>query len=556
MNRYCLQRILTVCFISSLLASTRGFDGRYMDVFVLRLLFLYQESFVSMNRIFTFLFFVFIFSDITGQVSYCAVFGDYSNAPLIEVVGKLEVQCKIKINYSSDLLLPYTITKKFDGEPFIRALNEIFEGTTVGFTVVDDQTIELKNKSSLIKYISITNDFKNIALYKVFKIWETNYKIDIDSDYNDLQGIDIYGKLKDESLDNAFAKILSNTPLSYEITGPNSVRVFRENGVEKADPIYDKISTNFNIRGSVKDRQTGESLPFSNVLIQGTTIGTSTNVDGLFSILNVPNDTVKLEISYIGYISDVVKLNPGMDKGDLSFTLEQGGTLIDEITIAAVKKDQLLKASSGISKISMTPEIASVLPSNGEKDIFRSLQLLPGVSGTNESSSGLFVRGGTPDQNLILFDGFTVYHVDHLFGFFSAFNSNAIKDVQLYKGGYEAKYGGRLSSVVEMTGKDGNTNDFNMGFGASLLSVNGFVESPFAKGKGSFIVTGRRSFQSNFYSNLFDSFTGIGQAEDAQAQGGGPGGGRGGFGALGQTQVQPNSFFYDLNAKITYRPSP
>ena len=98
----------------------------------------------------------------------------------------------------------------------------------------------------------------------------------------------------------------------------------------------------------------------------------------------------------------------------------------------------------------MSPAKVATLPSLGEKDIFRSFQLLPGISGSNESSAGLYVRGGTPDQNLILYDGFTVYHVDHLFGMFSAFNSNAIKDVKLFKGGIPARYGGRVSSVLEV----------------------------------------------------------------------------------------------------------
>jgi len=124
--------------------------------------------------------------------------------------------------------------------------------------------------------------------------------------------------------------------------------------------------------------------------------------------------------------------------------------MLNEVVLVANKKDQMMKASNGVSKIGLSPAQITAIPSLGEKDIFRSLQLLPGVSGSNESSSGLYVRGGTPDQNLVLFDGFTVYHVDHLFGFFSAFNSNAIKDVQLHKGGFEAKYGGRLSSVEKM----------------------------------------------------------------------------------------------------------
>ena len=124
------------------------------------------------------------------------------------------------------------------------------------------------------------------------------------------------------------------------------------------------------------------------------------------------------------------------------------------------------------------------LPNLGEQDIFRSMQLLPGVSGSNESSSGLVVRGGTIDQNLVLFDDFTVYHVDHVFGFFSAFNNNAIKDVQFYKGAFGAKYGGRMSSVVDITGKDGNTQKKGIGTSVSLLSNNTFYEQPFADGAG------------------------------------------------------------------------
>ncbi|MEL6926825.1 MAG: Plug domain-containing protein, partial [Bacteroidota bacterium] len=212
-----------------------------------------------------------------------------------------------------------------------------------------------------------------------------------------------------------------------------------------------------------------------------------------------------------------------------------------------VQDEQLLNAATGISKMSISPAALATLPSFGEKDVFRSLQLLPGISGSNESSSGLFVRGGTPDQNLILFDGFTVYHVDHLFGFFSAFNANAIKDVQLYKGGFGAKYGGRLSSVVELTGKDGNSEQFNVGVGLSLLSVNAFAEVPLFKGKGSLLLAGRRSFQSGFYSNIFDAFTEANATNATNANGGG--------GRFAQLEVQPNSYFYDLNARISFRPT-
>ena len=173
--------------------------------------------------------------------------------------------------------------------------------------------------------------------------------------------------------------------------------------------------------------------------------------DRYFTLFDVPSDTSVLVVNYIGYQNKFVRLTPETNVSQLEILLEDFGVQLEEVVVKATKEEQLLSASTGISRIGISPAALAKLPSYGEKDIFRSLQLLPGISGSNESSSGLFVRGGTPDQNLVLFDGFTVYHVDHLFGFFSAFNANAVKDVQLYKGGFDAKYGGRLSSCLLYT---------------------------------------------------------------------------------------------------------
>ncbi len=309
--------------------------------------------------------------------------------------------------------------------------------------------------------------------------------------------------------------------------------------------------SNITISGVVKDSDSGETLPFANLLVSNTNIGTNTNVDGWFTLFNVSSDTALIEVSYIGYQSNYFRITPNMDLQNLVIKLFPSGQLLEEVTVVAVHKEQMMQASSGISKIGIAPAQIAALPSLGEKDIFRSLQLLPGVSGSNESSSGLYVRGGTPDQNLVLFDGFTVYHVDHLFGFFSAFNSNAIKDVQLYKGGFESKYGGRLSSVVDITGKDGNSEEFNVGTGLSFLSANAFVEMPFAKGKGSILLADRRSFQSSFYNDLLefsdgDDDTGTGEETETEETSGS--GGR-----RGMASTEPKSWFYDLNGKATFR---
>ncbi|MEM9837333.1 MAG: TonB-dependent receptor [Bacteroidota bacterium] len=396
--------------------------------------------------------------------------------------------------------------------------------------------------------VLINGDYDNKLLDLVFLDLEIGYRLVFEFEEEHIEGIRVSTYFRKVPVELAMAKILEGTGLSFELKGPRTVSVFpayfrpQVADVSEVEP----TQRDFTVTGVVKDGKTGETLPFASLQIDGTNLGVTTNVDGYFTLLNVPSDTALLLVNYIGYQPTQFRLLPGMDMESIEIDMADFGVQLDEVLVAATKKEQMLSASSGISRISVAPAALSKLPSYGEKDIFRSLQLLPGVSGSNESSAGLFVRGGTPDQNLILFDGFTVYHVDHLFGFFSAFNANAIKDVQLYKGGFDAKYGGRLSSVVDMTGKDGNTEQFNAGFGLSLLSFNGFVEAPFADGKGSFLVAGRRSFQSDFYSNIFDAYTNANEANSDGPALPGP---------FSQLEVQPNTYFYDLNAKVTYRPS-
>jgi len=221
-----------------------------------------------------------------------------------------------------------------------------------------------------------------------------------------------------------------------------------------------------------------------------------------------------------------------------------------EATVTAERP--LLSAAEKVSEVTLTPRQIETLPSLGEKDIFRAFQLLPGISGSQESSSGLYIRGGTPDQNLILYDGFTIYHVDHLFGYFSAFNMEAVREVRLSKGGYESKFGGRLSSIMELTGRDGGGDRIHGSGGLSLLSLNALVEVPLFE-KGSFILAGRRSFQSPLYDSILGMFTENNTGQGAFRGGGIRGFGGGGGGMFGETQ--PASYFYDLNAKLSFRPT-
>jgi hypothetical protein len=311
-------------------------------------------------------------------------------------------------------------------------------------------------------------------------------------------------------------------------------------------PIDQKIyfgepkAKNFTFTGLVRDRISGEALPFASVQLRGKSVGTISNADGLFTLVKVPTDTTTLLITYVGYQKRELYLTPATPKSNFVIELNPANTL-KAVDILTAREDVVLSSKTDVSVIKMTPKKLEQLPNVGERDIMRSFQLMPGVSAANESSSGLYVRGGTPDQNLVLFDGFTIYHVDHLYGFFSAFNSNALKDVQLYKGGFESRFGGRLSSVTEITGKDGNQKRVNAGIDVSLLSLNAYVEVPLGD-KFTSIVAVRRSYKGFLYNRISDKF-GKSSTLSSAPTGRGP----------QQTSTTASSYFYDVNGKFTYR---
>ena len=307
---------------------------------------------------------------------------------------------------------------------------------------------------------------------------------------------------------------------------------------------------NVTVTGRVVDAKTGENLPYAHVSVATTNQLTRTNVDGYFTLLRVPADTSTLIISYLGYRDRRVKLQPDESVRNLRVELEASVVDLTAVTVAAQKAEVMKASTDEVGLIQLTPRNLTKLPNIGERDVFRALQLMPGVSAANESSSGLYVRGGTPDQTLVLYDGFTVYNVDHLYGFFSAFNYNALKSVQLYKGGFDAKYGGRLSGVAELTGKEGNRNQFNAGADASLLSVNGFVEGPIGN-KVTFLLAGRRSFKGPLYQKIFDQFQTSANNLQQQQNAARP---RRNGNQL-QTSQQVASYFYDLNGRVTFRPT-
>jgi ferric enterobactin receptor len=408
-------------------------------------------------------------------------------------------------------------------------------------------------KTEVAKAQIIKKEFFNYeTLDVVFEQLKTKYGFIINYKKEDAAKYNLTYAFNETPPQLALEICLRNTPLGFvrDDTGVFYIYDKKQKAAEAEAAEQTRFSgassrQNFTLSGIIKDKITGEPLPFVNILLSRTSKGTATNVDGYFSLLKVPNDTTTLEVSYIGYKNKTIFLTPKTPLSNFLIELEPQAAVLDEFTVAA-DREELLRASEKISMLKLTPAKISALPSVGEKDIMRAFQLMPGVSAANENSSGLYVRGGTPDQTLVLYDGFNVYHVEHLFGFFSAFNPNAIKDVQLYKGGFESKFGGRIGSVAEITGKEGNSKGTNVGIDAGFLAANAFVEVPIGD-KFTSMFAFRRSYQTSLYDKIFKKYNGAAQVASIQQ------GGRGGFGNRFNTTVA--SYFYDLNAKFTYKPT-
>ncbi|MDX2432618.1 MAG: TonB-dependent receptor [Bacteroides sp.] len=392
-------------------------------------------------------------------------------------------------------------------------------------------------------YIREFYDDKSLAL--LLLDLSMNYNIDFKFDREEIEGITIKSmNIKGLDLETSMKALLKNTGFDFRIEGSKTVHIYPH--VEEEIVRQASTRNNISVAGWIYDNTTNETLPYSTASIKGLPSGSIANVDGHFIMMEVPSDTSTLVFSFLGYETQEIHLIPEIAAADMHIYMHPVDYRIEEVMVVGEEK-KLFTYAEKTSQISLRPAQIDILPNVGEKDIFRALQLMPGVSSGNETSSGLHVRGGTPDQNLILLDGFTVYHVDHFYGFLSAFNADAIKDVQLYKGGFESKYGGKISSVMELTGKTGNTKKVSGGVSLSALSGSVHLEVPVSE-KLNLFVSGRRSYtdliQSGLYTKINDMYNGATTNTNTGGGGGPP-----------SFQSEPKFHFYDLNAKVTYKPS-
>lgn len=248
------------------------------------------------------------------------------------------------------------------------------------------------------------------------------------------------------------------------------------------------------LSGFIEDYASKERLVGVNIFDTKNKVGTSSNSFGFYSLTLPKNDTIKIVFSYVGYNKQVIEIKTNTSK-ELNIQLISGLEL-NEIVVTGERNSvtpQIGILQVPVKQLQLVPSLM------GETDLMRAFQLLPGVQGGKEGTSGIYVRGGSPDQNLMLLDDMPVYYVNHILGFISVFNSDAIKNIDLYKGGFPARYGGRLSSIIDIRMKEGNMTGFAGNVTIGLLTSKFTLEGPIKKDKTSFILSARRS--------LFDLFT-------------------------------------------------
>ncbi len=348
--------------------------------------------------------------------------------------------------------------------------------------------------------------FKNATLKEIIK--EIEKQTDYSFVYN--QQVDLQTRktitINKQTLIQALPLIFENTNIRWEISGKHI--------------LLKKSVKEITVSGYVTDHKSGETLIGASLLNQSKNEGFITNNYGYFTF-QVPEGNTDLEISYVGYKPE--KISFYLLKDTLIHVKLEETTLLKEIVVYG-NRNRPFSPSSG--SIEFTDKDIKNTPSPfGEADVMRTLQLLPGIQSGIEGTTGLYVRGGGPDQNLTLLDGVSVYNSNHFFGLFSIFNGDAVKKVTLYKGSFPARFGGRLSSVIDIRLKDGDMQHFHGSFSLGLLSSRLNLEGPIIKDKTSFNISVRRSY--------IDAFLRIANwiSDD----------------------VTPIIYFYDLNAKINHK---
>ena len=377
-------------------------------------------------------------------------------------------------------------------------------------------------------------NFNNTKLSDALKQVSEILNIQVAFDSNAMSSHQISGTFQGQTPEEILAELLNNTGYVAEKRFGNYLIIPVSLEKITKSPAFCRIS------GLVTDWVSGEQLPYASVYLPDQNSIRTTSLNGTFAFRIPAVQSLRIAVQYLGYqpidstfaITDTTAI--------LTFRMKQKNM---ELAPVVIRKSTLkmIDQNKETSHSTINPVGFVNLPNMGETDIFRTIQMLPGV-GYTEGSSGLNIRGGTPDQNLVLFDGFTLYNLDHFFGTFSSINPNVVKDIQIYKGGFDSRYGERLSGIIDITGKTGNKYSPKIYGGINLISGNLTTEIPFSE-KLTLVVGGRRSYADIYSSYLVNAML-ENQVGDVNSSSGNS-----------IVKLKPGFYFYDYNAKLTFSKS-
>lgn len=373
-----------------------------------------------------------------------------------------------------------------------------------------------------------------------------NLKFAFDNELTD--EVIVSGKFKNKKVEDVISSLLSNTNLDYKKQGDVFILFPSPDKPLQAEKkiIKEVVRNVCIIKGIVKDKNSGENLPYATVQIPGLTTGTISNSDGFFNLILKTCDSVDVSVSYLGYVPMNYREKPNNNPFPRTVFMNAETELLKEIEIIYEVKiiDNTIKEDAFCTRLNLNK--AANVPSLSELDIIAPVQKVSGIDGTTETTAGLEIRKSAPDKNLIIYDGFNIYQIDHFFGSFSSINSKLVKDIKVYKNIPEAKYGGRTSGIVEITGKSGNMYKPVFDIGADMLAVDAKIEIPVVKEKLSFIAAGRRSYTDFYQSPVYVSmFKDIRYDYDEYYN----------QITFNNRETDPGFRFYDFGSKLTWRPA-
>ncbi len=377
--------------------------------------------------------------------------------------------------------------------------------------------------------------FNQSSLSDALLLVSQTYKVDLAFDQQGLDKVNVSGSFSFHSVEELLTKLLAGSGYTFEKRYGNFLIIPIQPTSAKAAALpYTHLI------GTVSDRETGEKLPYASIYFPDDKTFLSTTENGSFNFRKPASQRIHVILTYIGYrsIDSVLVINDTIRH--CSFRMTRRPQVLNTVDVKKSKL-KMIDSNNEAGHVTVNPVGFTNLPNFGENDVFRTIQLLPGIA-YSEGSSKLNIRGSSDDQNLVLFDGFTLYNTDHFFGTFSSINPNVVKDIQVFKGGFDSRYGERLSGIIDIAGKSGNKNNAVYYGGINLVSGNLTAEVPVSK-KLTLLAAGRRSYSDIYSTFLMDKLF---KQQEGQAQlNGDP----------NKTVIQPSYFFYDLNTKLTYTPN-